>query len=200
MSVDRLAHRNDAPGIGLALARPFGVGDPGWPRPRWRAVSRTGHVEYGVLPAPWVAEFDPAQGWTAAGYDPKRATKMVAEDLCQLCGRPRGDEVYVLAGNPHSEQAVMSGGALCSVLCARLTAAICPRYRNQWPVRVFAVSHLGPRQRVTALDRDLDDRVDLASSSARLISIVGQAEPAHGKTTLGTRRHPHVPALSVRTG
>lgn len=163
-------------------------------------MSRTGHVEYGVLPAPWVAEFDPAQGWTPAGYDPKRATKMVAEDLCQLCGRLRGDEVYVLAGNPESEQLVMPGGALCSVLCARLTAAICPRYRNQWPVRVFAVGHLGPRQRVTALGRDLDDRVDLARSCARLISIVGQAAPAYGKTTVGTRCRPHVPAVTVRTG
>ena len=137
----------------------------------------TGHVEYGVLPAPWAAEFDPAQGWTPVDYDPKRATKMVAEDLCQLCGRLRGDEVYVLAGNPDSEQAVMSGGAL-SALCARLTAAICPRFRNQWPVRVLAVNHLGLRQRVTALDRDLDDRVNLASSSARLISTVDRP-PRH---------------------
>ncbi|WP_018333423.1 hypothetical protein [Actinomycetospora chiangmaiensis] len=153
-----------------------------------------------MLPAPWVAEFDTARGWTPAGYDLKRATKMVTEDLCQLCGRARGNEVYVLAGIPGSEQVMMSGGALCSVLCARLTAAICPHYRNQWPVRVLAVSHLGPRQRVTALDRDLDDRVDLVSSSARLISIVGHAAPALDETTVGKRRTPHGRAVTVRPG
>jgi hypothetical protein len=91
------------------------IGDPGWPRPRWRAVSRAGDLEYGVLPARWVAEFDPAQGWTPAGYDPKRATRMVALDLCQLCGQPRGDEVYVLGGDGEPEQVVMSPLERCSM-------------------------------------------------------------------------------------
>ena len=53
---------------------------------------------------------------------------------------------------------------------------------------------------VSGIAQRRPDRVDLVSSSARLISIVGQAAPAHDETTVGKRRSTHSPAVTVRTG
>ncbi|WNV84934.1 hypothetical protein [Umezawaea sp. Da 62-37] len=66
---------------------------------------------------------------------------MRVEDLCQLCGRPRGDEVYLLVPRDHADtMVVMYGGALCSPACARLTAAVCPHYTAQSSVGIYPVA------------------------------------------------------------
>ncbi|MFJ7219955.1 hypothetical protein, partial [Amycolatopsis sp. NPDC098790] len=62
----------------------------------------------------------------------------------QVCGRPRSEEVYVLAAENRTHTTVqMYGGALCSLACARLTAVECPHYyTKKTPIGVFVV----PRQ------------------------------------------------------
>ncbi|MFJ7215013.1 hypothetical protein [Amycolatopsis sp. NPDC098790] len=51
--------------------------------------------------------------WDALEFDDQRCTRMRAEDLCQVCGRPRSEEVYVLAAENRTHTTVqMYGGAL----------------------------------------------------------------------------------------
>lgn len=89
---------------------------------------------------------------------------MRCEDLCQVCGTPRSDVVYVLAPVGHVNTLVeMYGGAVCSLRCARLTAAVCPHYTDTVgsPIAIFAV----PRHdRVDLVGCDLanDDEYDIA--------------------------------------
>ncbi|MFJ9782649.1 hypothetical protein ACIRSS_23915 [Amycolatopsis sp. NPDC101161] len=82
--------------------------------------------------------------WDALEFDDERCTRLRAEDLCQVCGRPRGEQVYLLAAENRAHETVqMYGGALCSLACARLTAVECPHYyTKKAPIEVFVV----PRQ------------------------------------------------------
>jgi hypothetical protein len=84
---------------------------------------------------------------------------------CQVCGSPRSELVYVLAPVPSKRSLVeMYGGAPCSVACARLTAAVCPRYTAESPTGIYVV----PRHdRVDLIGNDLnnDDEYDLAGLS-----------------------------------
>ncbi|GAA2696839.1 MULTISPECIES: hypothetical protein [Actinosynnema] len=125
---------------------------PGWPRRRSRCafdVEPDGTVSAGApgaRPTPWAATvIATASGgvWDALEFDEGRCERMLALDLCQVCGRPRGEQVFVLAAQNRSRTAVlMYGGALCSLECARLTAAQCPHYTSKSPVEVFSM----PRQ------------------------------------------------------
>jgi len=66
---------------------------------------------------------------------------MRVEDLCQLCGTPRTDIVYVLAPvDQVSTMVEMYGGAVCPLRCGRLTVAVCPHYTTVGsPIAIYAV-------------------------------------------------------------
>jgi hypothetical protein len=88
---------------------------------------------------------------------------MRREVLCQVCGALRSDVVYVLAPARQVDTMVaMYGGAVCSLRCARLTAAVCPTYATAGsPTAIYAV----PRHdRVDLVGCDLanDDEYDIA--------------------------------------
>ncbi|MET8848513.1 hypothetical protein [Amycolatopsis sp. NPDC004625] len=88
---------------------------------------------------------------------------MRTEDLCQLCGTPRTDIVFVLAPVSQVTTIVeMYGGAVCSLRCARLTAAVCPHYIDGGSqVAIYAV----PRHKrvdLVGCDLDNDDEYDVA--------------------------------------
>ncbi|MET9002749.1 hypothetical protein [Amycolatopsis sp. NPDC004169] len=88
---------------------------------------------------------------------------MRTEDLCQLCGTPRTDIVYVLAPVEQiSTMVEMYGGAVCSLRCARLTAAVCPHYTNaSSPIAIYAVPR-HERVDLVGCDLDNDDEYDVA--------------------------------------
>lgn len=69
--------------------------------------------------------------------------------------------MYLLAPQGRSDtMVVMYGGALCSLACARLTAAVCPHYTAESPVEVYVV----PRhERVDLIGGgfDNDDEYDI---------------------------------------
>lgn len=69
---------------------------------------------------------------------------MVHLDLCQVCGCRRGATVYVLGaepggGAPADQRGAMTGGALCSLRCARLTATACPHFSTRSSIEIHAV-------------------------------------------------------------
>lgn len=147
---------------------------PGWPRRAAPCAADLGPDgeprpgRPGGRPTPWAAAVDTTTGipssWDPWLFDEDRADRMRAEDLCQVCGAPRGAEVFVLAPQPRrSPWVTMYGGALCSMRCAALTAAACPHYRDQARVGVCQV----PRQsRVDMLGvggSANDDEYDLAA-------------------------------------
>lgn len=155
---------NDAVDAAAAVA-------PGWPRCRSRCASDVepdGTVRAGAPPARptlWAATViaTPTGGvWDALEFDDERCARMRGEDLCQVCGRPRPEQVFVLAAQNRTHTTVlMYGGALGSLACARLTAAVCPHYTVKSPVQVFLV----PRQeRVDLLGGGYanDDEYDIA--------------------------------------
>jgi hypothetical protein len=113
---------------------------------------------------------------------------MADDDLCQVCGGPRGATVHVLAGRrdlAHDPTRVrQAGGALCSLRCARLTAAVCPHYRRQWPVRVYAVPHPGARSADAGGRQAVDDLADVTAPGARHLATVGaiDADPVTRST------------------
>lgn len=169
------------------MTRPLTGADPGWPRPRQQTIPTLADAalqgERGrALPVPWVARSDPDEGWMPAAYDSSRSTRMITHDLCQVCGGPRGATVYVVAGqddfNGSTTRVPQSGGALCSERCARLTAAVCPHYREQWPAHVYAIPHCGDRVAIGTM-RDLDDYAHIDQEGAVLVAVVGEArDPA----------------------
>jgi len=127
----------------------------GWPRPRARCVADRNKVTEGVLrPVPWVALSD-EDGWDPWAFDPVRGDQLAEDDLCQLCGGPRGATVFALATDQQVRARLTSsvdhfGGARCSLRCARLTAAVCPHFRRHWPVHVFEVAKR-PREGITVV-------------------------------------------------
>ena len=137
----------------------------GWPRPRARCVADVKRSSEGVLrPVPWVALADD-RGWDPWAFDPVRGGELVDGDLCQLCGLPRGSTVFALASAREIRDRLITrvehfGGALCSLRCARLTAAVCPRYAREWPVYVFEVEKR-PRKGISDSDYPTDDCYDL---------------------------------------
>lgn len=139
---------------------------PGWPRPRGACTADRGTSnESKERPIPWVALVDD-DGWDPWAFDPVRGKAMEIADLCQVCGAPRGPVVYALASAGDAIRGRMDsvehyGGALCSVRCARLTAAVCPRYRAQWPVGVYAVAKAAARVGLCDSDYPTDDAYDL---------------------------------------
>jgi hypothetical protein len=156
------------------------AGSAGWPRPRTPCIADLDHD--GVLlpvrppgrPQPWLAATHGSTarraGWDPWKFDGIRADRMRREDLCQLCGTARSDLVYVLAPTHHPGTLVeMYGGAVCSLKCARLTAAVCPHYTASSPTAIYAV----PRHdRVDLVGCDLanDDEYDVAGLTP--ISVV----------------------------
>ncbi len=60
-------------------------------------------------------------GWDPWKFDSRRAGRMRTDDLCQLCGTPRTDTVYVVA--PVDQASTMMeiyGGAVCSLRCGAM--------------------------------------------------------------------------------
>lgn len=118
-------------------------------------------------PQPWLAETathgERRAGWDPRKFDHDRAERMRYGDLCQVCGAPRTDVVYVLApANQIGTMVEMYGGAVCSLKWARQTAAVCPHYTTAGsPTLIYAV----PRHdRVDLVGCDLanDDEYDIA--------------------------------------
>lgn len=77
----------------------------------------------GARPQPWLAATSsdgaPRAGWDPWAFDDERGERMHQDDLCQVCGAPRVDVVYVLApANQTSTLIEMYGGAVCSLKCA----------------------------------------------------------------------------------
>ncbi|OXM59760.1 hypothetical protein [Amycolatopsis vastitatis] len=87
---------------------------------------------------------------------------MRTEDLCQLCGTLRTDVVYVLASVDQVNTMVeMYGGAVCSLRCGRLTAAVCPHYTEAGsPIAIYAVPR-HDRVDLVGCDLDNDDEYDV---------------------------------------
>lgn len=163
----------------------------GWPRPRARCIADqhrdTADTGPGVdtpsadvagarllRPVPWVALAD-HHGWDPWAFDPRRSQQMVSQDLCQLCGSPRGNTVYALATDAQLRAGLTAsvehlGGALCSLRCARLTAAVCPHYRRHWPIHIYQVSKT-PRIGITDPNHPTDDSYDLHAISP--IAVMG---------------------------
>lgn len=127
---------------------------PGWPRrhaPCADDASSRRLLGLGLAkdrpatrPVPWLAQHDSDGAWSAYEFDDRRTDAMLCDDLCQMCGEPRGDQVFTLASErpdrAHRKDAeTMHGGALCSVRCARLAAAVCPHYIAMWPVGIYEV-------------------------------------------------------------
>ena len=153
----------------------------GWPRPRARCIAdrhrnatdtspgaEASSVNVAgarlLRPVPWVALID-QHGWDPWAFDPARSEQMLSQDLCQLCGSPRGDTVYALATAAQVRAGLTAsvehfGGALCSLRCARLTAAVCPHYRRYWPIYIYQVSKT-PRIGIADPDHPTDDSYDL---------------------------------------
>lgn len=142
-----------------------------WPRPRTQCTADLDHT--GALlpqrpqsrPQPWLAASGPdtrGGGWDPWKFDSHRAGRMRTEDLCQLCGTPRTDVVYVLAPVDQVNTLVeMYGGAVCSLRCARLTAAVCPHYTTAGsPIAVYAVPR-HERVDLVGCDLDNDDEYDV---------------------------------------
>jgi hypothetical protein len=130
---------------------------PGWPRRR-SGCAADFYPDDGspkpnrpaVRPTPWISLVNKNGTWDPWAFDENRNHEMREKDLCQVCGGPRSDEVFVLAPLSHARQSTdMQGGALCSSRCAELTAVVCPHYSEDSPIGVYRV----PRH----------DRVDLGS-------------------------------------
>ncbi|OXM61374.1 hypothetical protein CF165_38520 [Amycolatopsis vastitatis] len=87
---------------------------------------------------------------------------MRTADLCQVCGTPRMDTVYMLAPVDQVNTMVeMYGGAVCSLRCARLTAAVCPHYTAAGsPIAIYAVPR-HERVDLVGCDLDNDDEYDV---------------------------------------
>lgn len=160
----------------------------GWPRRRSRCaadVEPDGTPSPGAPPAratPWAATVTVTPTgavWDALEFDDVSCARMRAEDLCQVCGQPRPERVFVLAARDRAHSTVlMYGGALCSLACARLTAVECPHYTRKSPVEVFSV----PRQeRVDLLGGGYanDDEHDIAGlEPVARIDLVGREKGA----------------------
>ncbi|ALG12675.1 hypothetical protein [Kibdelosporangium phytohabitans] len=100
--------------------------------------------------------------WDPWQFDDARAERMRNDDLCQVCGDPQSNLVYVLAPLHTTRSLVeMYGGAVCSLKCARLTAALCPHYTAESPTGIYLV----PRHNRVDMIGDgtnNDDEYDLA--------------------------------------
>jgi hypothetical protein len=96
-----------------------------WPRPRTPCIADLDHTG---APSPqrpqsrsqlWLAASGAGTrggGWDPWKFDSHRAGRMRTEDLCQFCGTPRTDIVYVLAPVDRINTVVeMYGGAVCSL-------------------------------------------------------------------------------------
>lgn len=145
------------------------AGAPGWPRRRSRCAVDTlpdGTLRAGARqgrPTVWVADRT-ADGWDPWIFHEERAARMRTEDLCQLCGRPRAQWVYALAPTDRAQtdtSIAMYGGALCSLGCARLTAAMCPHYTASTVTEVYSVPR-GDRVDLIGVGFANDDECDLA--------------------------------------
>jgi hypothetical protein len=142
-----------------------------WPRPRTACAADLDHT--GALlpqrpvtrPQPWLAANGPGTrggGWDPWKFDSYRAGRMRTEDLCQLCGTPRTGTVYLLVPVGQVNTMVeMYGGAVCSLRCARLTAAVCPHYPTAGsPIAIYAVPR-HERVDLVGCDLDNDDEYDV---------------------------------------
>ncbi len=101
---------------------------------------------------------------------------MRTEDLCQLCGTPRTDTVYVMAPVHQTTTMVeMYGGAVCSLKCARLTAAVCPHYTTAGsPVAIYAVPR-HERVDLVGCDLDNDDECDIAELAPICVVVTARS-------------------------
>ncbi|MFB9686001.1 hypothetical protein [Amycolatopsis plumensis] len=95
--------------------------------------------------------------------------------------------MYVLApANQTGTMVEMYGGAVCSLKCARLTAAVCPHYTTaSSPTHIYAV----PRhERVDLIGCDLanDDEYDIAGLIPAA-SVSTSRSPADAMRTSGPR-------------
>lgn len=130
-------------------------------------------------PVPWLAQYGDDGRWDPWAFDDGRCERMREWDLCQVCGGPRGDLVYGIASERPDrrrtkECAEFYGGALCSLRCARLTAAVCPRYQQMWPVGVYEVPR-DARVDLVGCGEDNDDEYDLTGMTP--IAVVGRTTP-----------------------
>ncbi|WP_370964788.1 hypothetical protein [Amycolatopsis sp. cg9] len=144
-----------------------------WPRPR--AQCAVDLDLYGdalpdrpqARPRPWLAassgDGNRAAGWDPWKFDHQRAHRMRSDDLCQVCGTSRSDVVYVLApAHRLTTMVEMYGGAVCSLKCARLTAAVCPHYTTAGsPTLIYAVPR-HERVDLVGCDLDNDDEYDVS--------------------------------------
>ncbi|WIV52934.1 hypothetical protein [Amycolatopsis nalaikhensis] len=155
-------------------------------------------------PQPWLAaattgDCTPRTKWDPWKFDSHRADRMRREDLCQVCGVPRSDIVYVLAPATQVGTLVeMYGGAVCSLRCARLTAAVCPHYTTAGsPTLIYAVAR---HERVDLVGCDLanDDEYDICGltpaasistspSTGDITNDPGAAKPGTNGSAVVTR-------------
>lgn len=160
---------------------------PGWPRrhaPCADDESSRRLLGLGVAtdrpatrPVPWLAQHDSDGRWSAYEFAGDRALAMREDDLCQLCGGPRGAAVFTLASErpdrAHRKAGeTMYGGALCSLRCARLVAAVCPHYVQMWPVGIYEVP-MQPRVDFNGCGEDNDDEYDVRGLDP--VAVVGHA-------------------------
>jgi hypothetical protein len=167
---------------------------PGWPRRHASCAADYDH--YGDVltgrpmtrPMPWAAAVAKlASGmyaWDPGEFDARRAHRMRTQDRCQVCASRRGDEVFVLAPHPRIDDLVeMWGGALCSMRCAMLTAAMCPHYyRTGGPIAVYAVPR-HTRVDLNGFGEANDDEYDLSHDlPVRVVRTAG------GRRAIAARR------------
>lgn len=114
------------------------VNAAGWPRPRMESARN------GIMPAPWIAEIDYKGRVDPRRFNRDRLNEMEREWLCQVCGRPCGEEAWaaVVSEDFHTDRTheyadevdgdiyEISGGPVCSERCARLAIVFCPHLKD----------------------------------------------------------------------
>lgn len=93
-------------------------------------------------PAAATSDGERRAGWDPWKFDDGRTERMRHGDLCQVCGAGRAEVVYVLApANQIGTMVDMHGGAVRSLKCARLNAAVCPYYTIAGsPTLIYAIA------------------------------------------------------------
>lgn len=150
---------------------------PGWPRRHAPCADDEPSRGPATRPVPWLAQHDSDGRWSAYEFAGDRALAMREDDLCQLCGGPRGVTVFTLASERpdrahRKTDEAMYGGALCSLRCARLAAAVCSHYVDMWPVGIYEVS-TQPRVDFSGCGEDNDDEYDVRGLDP--VAVVGHA-------------------------
>lgn len=147
-------------GVTAALGLVMSANGLDWPVYAMFAVSACIVVVASVTEAPGEGRnSEPDDAKTLASSPPE----MVDQDLCELCGSSCGPVVFGLASAAQARtgrdtDVELVSGALCSLRCARVAAAMGTHLHRQQPVLIYQYQVVEqPRVEITHLDHDPTD-------------------------------------------